>query len=97
MAEETVGHYAILERLGAGGMGTVYRARHLRLRSRIVAIKILSDAVVGQPEMRERFLREAEILSALHHPNIVTLYDFLVEGDRYAIVMECVEGTILEA
>jgi serine/threonine protein kinase len=93
---ETIGHYRILEPLGAGGMGTVYRAQHTTLTSRIVAIKILSDAVIDQPEIRDRFLREAEIMSALHHENIVMLHDFLIEGGSYAIVMELVDGLTLD-
>jgi serine/threonine-protein kinase len=96
VAPDAIGHYLILEPLGSGGMGTVYRARHATLSSRIVAIKVLSDAVVGKPAIRERFLREAEIMSALHHENIVMLHDFLIVDGVYAIVMERVEGVTLD-
>ncbi len=96
MIGKTIGHYRILEPLGAGGMGTVYRARHEALSTRVVAIKVLSDLVVDRPDVRARFLREAEIMASLRHPNIVTLFDFLFDERCCAIVMELVEGTTLD-
>jgi serine/threonine protein kinase len=96
MIGQTIGHYRVLECLGAGGMGAVYRAQHVALASRIVALKVLSEAVAGQPQIRERFLREAEIMATLDHENIVTLHDFLVLDGLYAIVMELVPGVTLD-
>ena len=69
----TLGHYRIVESLGAGGMGEVYRARDERL-DRDVAIKVLPDAVASDPERMRRFEREAKALAALNHPNIATVY-----------------------
>ncbi|HKC13298.1 MAG TPA: protein kinase, partial [Vicinamibacteria bacterium] len=81
----------LLEEIGRGGMGTVYRARHLRL-DRIVAVKFLAEPLASQPEFRRRLEREARALAMLNHPNIVAVYDFGEEGDRSYIVMEYVEG-----
>jgi len=66
---ETLGLYKILDRVGAGGMGEVYRARDTRL-GRTVAIKVVTAAVAGDPERRDQFLREARAAAALSHPNI---------------------------
>lgn len=82
-----VGPYEVLNALGAGGMGEVYRARDTRLR-RDVALKVLPDSLAGDSERMARFQREAELLAALNHPNIATVYG--VEGQ--ALVMELVEG-----
>jgi serine/threonine protein kinase len=71
---ETLGHYRILDRIGAGGMGEVYRARDTRL-GRTVAIKVLAATVAGDGERRERFLQEARATAALSHPNISALYE----------------------
>jgi len=87
----TLGHYEILEELGAGGMGVVYRARDTRL-GRSVAFKVLSPDFVSDPERRGRFLQEARSASAVNHPAIAQIYD-VNEADGVAfIAMELVEG-----
>jgi predicted Ser/Thr protein kinase len=89
-----LGPYEILEPLGHGGMGEVYRARHLKLQ-RDVAIKVLPPAVAGDPWRLARFEREARTASALNHPNIITIHDIAEhEGTTY-IAMELVEGRTL--
>lgn len=87
--------YAVLERVGVGGMGTVYRARDERTGER-VAIKFLRDEYAGHRSIRRRFVREAEAGASLDHPNIVRLTDFGIDADRTLyIVMEFVEGWTL--
>ncbi len=89
-----LGQFEILEPLGAGGMGEVYRARDSRL-GRIVAIKVLRPEVAADPDRLERFEREARSASALNHPNIVTIHDVgVAEGTSY-IAMEWVDGSPL--
>ena len=89
-----LGQFEILEPLGAGGMGEVYRARDSRL-GRIVAIKVLRPEVAADPDRLERFEREARSASALNHPNIVTIHDVgVAEGTSY-IAIECVDGSPL--
>lgn len=95
IAGQTVSHYALLEKLGAGGMGEIYKARDLRL-NRIVAIKVLAPALTRDPERRRRFVQEAQAASALNHPNIVTVHDVLAESDSRYIVMEYVAGQTLQ-
>lgn len=89
-----VGVYQVVERLGTGGMGEVYRGRHERLK-RFVALKVLPPAWTDHHESRRRLLREARAASALNHPNIVTVHDLLTEGERIVIVMELIEGPTL--
>ena len=89
-----LGPYEILEPLGMGGMGEVYRARDRRL-GRIVAIKVLRGDVAADPDRIERFEREARAASALNHPNIVTIHDVGVEGAASYIAMEWVDGASL--
>jgi eukaryotic-like serine/threonine-protein kinase len=89
-----LGSYEILARLGAGGMGEVYRARQLRL-GREVAIKILPAHLRNDPEMLQRFEREAQSIAALSHPNILSIHDFVTERDVQFAVMELLEGTSL--
>jgi eukaryotic-like serine/threonine-protein kinase len=89
-----LGPYEIVAALGAGGMGEVYRARDTRL-GREVAIKVLPEHLVAQPDVRTRFEREARTISSLNHPHICTLHDVGREGDVDYLVMELVEGETL--
>jgi serine/threonine protein kinase len=89
-----LGNYEILEPLGAGGMGEVYRARDTKL-GREVAIKVLSAEFSQDKERLERFEREAKLLAALNHPNIATLYGFEEHDGQKFLVMELVEGITL--
>jgi len=89
-----LGPYQIIELLGAGGMGEVYRARDVRL-DRLVAIKILPAALSADSDRLHRFEQEARAASALNHPNIVTIYDRGQDGSDYYIAMELVEGKTL--
>ena len=95
MSELIAGKYELLDEIGKGGMGTVYRARHLSL-DRIVAIKILSEELAAAEEFRERFQHEATILAQLVHPNIVAVYDIERVNNTYCIIMEYVEGKSLQ-
>lgn len=90
----TVSHYQILGKLGAGGMGEVYRARDTKL-NREVALKILPAQFADDPERLSRFRREAQVLAALNHPNIATIYGVEDSGGIRALVMELVEGLTL--
>src|SRR5262249_57650801 len=87
--------YQILQRLGAGGMGTVYLAGH-RLMNRAVALKAIHPHLVGEPGVVERFRREAQAAARLSHPNIVTAYDADEAGGTHILVMEFVEGLSLD-
>ena len=84
----TLGHYHIVERLGAGGMGEVYRARDERLE-RDVAIKVLPEEVASDPDRMRRFEREAKALAALSHPNIATVYGLESDGDAMMGTVPC--------
>jgi serine/threonine protein kinase len=96
MVGRTVLQYQLGERLGAGGMGEVYKALDTRL-NRFVAIKVLSADMSADPECRLRFIQEAQAASALNHPNIVTIYDVVYDGDTQYMVAEYVAGkTLLE-
>lgn len=93
--QETLGPYQVIRELGKGAMGTVYLARHESL-GRDVAIKVLSDGVVLEPETLERFRREGKIAAKLRHPNIVQVYDFFAVEGRYFIAMEYLGSRTLE-
>jgi Tol biopolymer transport system component len=90
-----LGPYEILAPIGAGGMGEVYRARDTKL-DREVAVKILPDAVAGDPERLARFEREAKVLASLNHPNIAQIYGFAESGNGCALIMELVPGQTLK-
>jgi dipeptidyl aminopeptidase/acylaminoacyl peptidase len=90
----TLSHYRVAEKLGAGGMGEVYRARDEKL-GRDVALKVLPPGLLGQEQARSRFHKEAQALSRLSHPHIATLHDFDSEGGTDFLVMELVEGKTL--
>ncbi len=94
MIGQTLGHYRILERIGAGGMGVVYRARDERLE-RDIAIKVLPSGALADEEMRGRFRKEALALSQLNHPNIATIHDFNSEGGADFLAMEFISGVTL--
>ncbi len=94
MIAKTVGPYRVLEKLGEGGMGEVYKARDTKL-DRDVALKILPDAFVNDPERLARFQREAKVLASLNHPNIAAIYDLEESGNSPALVLEYVEGPTL--
>ena len=91
-----VGPYQILGSLGSGGMGEVYHARDTRLE-REVAVKLLSERLTHNPQAVARFVREARAVSALNHPNIVTIFDAGESNGRRFIVMEYVKGKTLRA
>jgi serine/threonine protein kinase/Tfp pilus assembly protein PilF len=91
MDAKTLGHYRIIEKIGSGGMGEVYRALDTRL-DRSVALKILSPDTAKSPEMRLRFEREARAVAAIQHPNIVTIHSVEEVDDSLFLTMELVEG-----
>jgi serine/threonine protein kinase len=86
-----IGNYEVLDLLGRGGMGTVFKARHRRMK-RIVALKVLARAVAGQAEFVQRFQREVETIAQLNHPNIVMAYDAAEDEIGHYLVMEFVNG-----
>ena len=94
MIGQTLAHYEILDKLGSGGMGVVYRARDTKLK-RDVAIKVLSERFAGDRERMARFEREARVLASLNHPNIAAIYGLEESEGVFALVMELVEGQTL--
>src|SRR5204863_3469705 len=95
MTGRTLSHFEVLEKLGEGGMGVVYKARDTQL-NRFVALKVLPPGKAGDEERRRRFVQEARAASSLNHPNIVTIYEISHADSAEFIAMEFVAGRTLD-
>ena len=95
MTGQRIAQFQLIEKIGEGGMGVVWKARDTR-RNRHVVLKLLPPAKTADPDRRQRFIKKAQTASAINHPNIVTIYDINESGGEHFIAMELVPGHTLE-